>query len=66
MTQLPEQIRERSAGIKNGWEVTGKCHWEKIEGWSCLVDDAGLIHQIHGDYCPLDNLKTHESSADWY
>jgi hypothetical protein len=49
--QLPIEIRKNHAGIENGWTVTGSCKWRVIAGWSCLVDDAGLIHQVGGHEC---------------
>ena len=62
---MPKIIRDNHAGIKRGWSVTGACKWKKIAGWSCLVDDAGLIHQVHGDSDPcLTTIERHETHAD--
>jgi len=63
---LPKAILSRHVGIERGWAVAGKCHWEKIEGWRCLVDEAGAIHQVHGDPTPSNTLQLHEASGDWY
>ena len=62
--QLPKIIRDNHCGIERGWTVTGKCQWKKIAGWHCLVDEAGLIHQVHGDVVAHCTIERHETHAD--
>lgn len=62
--QLPKIIRDRHAGISHPtqWTQSGACHWEKIAGWNCLVDEAGKIHQVHGDTKATGRRTSHRAA----
>ena len=64
-TPLPESILSRHVGVDRGWTVTGSCHWEIVDGWKCLIDEADVIHQVHGDDTLTNTLLLHEASCDW-